>query len=508
MIEIPRLLAGRLRSMFRRLGLRTSTHSDPSVYFDAGADGLRIRALAGDTAIEYHHPGEFASRQFSVPLSVLSEAEGTTHQKITFSPHADGGMQMEWPEGPIPQRRVVDDTGTLPDAFPKLPGNLTPNPAPLAEALRHALASVDREAGARYALNAFKLEGAAGRIVTTDGHQLLVQGGFEFPWQDDVIIPASKLFQAAELPRDDPIAVGRNGDWIALVFGPWVLYLKHNGEARFPKYHWLLGDPATAQTTLSLSDADADFLYRSLDVMPAENDAHRPVTIDLNGHVAVRSRADNQSPPTEIELTNSRFTGNPLRISCDRRFLARAIKIGFRQVACNSPDSILFCDDGRRHYLWMPLDKTADVPQADDAIRIASPTASDAAHAPTLSRRRHTVPKTISKTSHPPAVTNAEDSAAEPAPPLPETMPATSPAATPTESPAASTDARAAPRKRRGQHAAASASTLEQAQAVCEALRVALDSSRELVRVMKRQKRQRQLVESTLASLQQLQSVA
>lgn len=325
---------------------------------------------------------------------------------------------------------------------------------------------------------------------------MLVQGGFEFPWQDDAIIPASKLFQAAELPRNDPIAVGRIGDWIALVFGSWVIYLKHNGEAKFPAYQSLLGDPATAKTTLTLSERDADFLYRSLDVMPAENDSHRPVTIDLNGHVAVRSRADNQSPPTEVELTNSRFTGIPLRISCDRRFLARAIKIGFRQVAFNSPDSILFCDDGRRHYLWMPLDKSADVSPADDAIRIASPAASDAAHPPTPSRRRRTVRKNTSKTSHLPAVTNVTDSAAELTPSVPAT------------SPAASTEALATPPKRRCQRVAASASTLDQAQAVCEALRSALDSSRELVRVIKRQKRQRRLVESTLASLQQLQSVA
>ena len=37
-----------------------------------------------------------------------------------------------------------------------------------------------------YPLGNLQLRGRAGEIIATDGHQLLLQGGFHFPWPEDV----------------------------------------------------------------------------------------------------------------------------------------------------------------------------------------------------------------------------------------------------------------------------------------------------------------------------------
>ena len=50
-------------------------------------------------------------------------------------------------------------------------------------------------------------------------------------------------------------------------------------------------------------------------------------------------------------------------------------------------------------------------------------------------------------------------------------------------------------------------SPIEQAEALRDSLKDALDKTRELVRTLERQKKQSRIVESTLASLRQLQTV-
>ena len=52
-----------------------------------------------------------------------------------------------------------------------------------------------------------------------------------------------------------------------------------------------------------------------------------------------------------------------------------------------------------------------------------------------------------------------------------------------------------------------SSSPLEQAEALRDSLKDALDKTRDLIRVLKRQKKTSRIVESTLASLRQLQTV-
>jgi hypothetical protein len=96
------------------------------------------------------------------------------------------------------------------------------------------------------------------------------------------------------------------------------------------------------------------------------------VTVDLNGHVAVRARADGQGPSTELVLARSGFTGTPVRIHTNRNYLARAIRLGFTEVQVVGPEDPVACRDGRRHYVWQPLGRESAIGPADDAIRIES----------------------------------------------------------------------------------------------------------------------------------------
>ena len=44
-------------------------------------------------------------------------------------------------------------------------------------------------------------------VVATDGHQLLIRGGFALPWDGAVLIRRTALFAHRELPSDRPVAM-------------------------------------------------------------------------------------------------------------------------------------------------------------------------------------------------------------------------------------------------------------------------------------------------------------
>ena len=74
-------------------------------------------------------------------------------------------------------------------------------------ALHEATRSAARD-GVRFALQRVLLSGSKGEVVASDGRQLLVQGGFSFPWTADLLVPATGLFGCKELNADSPVQVG------------------------------------------------------------------------------------------------------------------------------------------------------------------------------------------------------------------------------------------------------------------------------------------------------------
>ena len=71
-------------------------------------------------------------------------------------------------------------------------------------------------------------------------------------------------------------------------------------------------------------------------------------------------------------LTGSRVSGPQLRAVLDRRYLLRALQLGFRQVRLAGPSRPLLCRDENRTYLFMPLDAAAVLPPSPDALRVLS----------------------------------------------------------------------------------------------------------------------------------------
>jgi len=111
--------------------------------------------------------------------------------------------------------------------------------------------------------------------------------------------------------------------------------VKLGKELRFPKVTDHLRSPADAVARLAISAVDAQFLSQSLPRLPGNDDTYRAITLDMNGQIAIRARGEDQHQPTELLLTQSAWSGDPLRISTDRRYFARALR-----RACATPSGL------------------------------------------------------------------------------------------------------------------------------------------------------------------------
>ena len=191
-----------------------------------------------------------------------------------------------------------------------------------------------------------------------------------------------------------------------------------------------------------------------------------PITVDLNGSLAIRARAGGEGPQstTELILSNSTRTGDPLRFNTNRQYLDRALRLGFREFWLCGADVAACGRDAHRAYVWAVLSQDGAVPHDDSTTRIESPPDSAPPAAPSVPRR--------TPLPHHRAQSPATSEVDPTHPPEPAQPP----------------------------------SPFAQIEILRATLRQALQQTGELLATLKRPKKQPRLVESTLASLRELQT--
>jgi hypothetical protein len=373
LITLTRSLARRLRGVFRRsaLGLPRTGPIAPLVL---RADGRQLCAQYryDGIAVEHISPCPRAdSGALAIPLEALADFEGRDETPVALEPAGPGRVSARWADRGVPASRTYDapDADSLP-GMPEAPEPWHESTPGLLDALAGACATAGEDSP-RYALGCVQLRGGRGEVAATDGRQLLVHGGFALPWPVDLLVARRPLFARPELPRDDGVDVGLAGDWVALRAGPWTIWLAVRSGVRFPDLDRAVPAAGSAATWLTLHPSDARFLADALGRLPGSDDEDAPTTLDLDGRVAVRARAEG-GPVTELVLARSSCSGPPARAAMNRSYLARAAGLGFVAVEMAGPDAPLCCRDGRRTFAWQPLGEAALVGPADDAVRVES----------------------------------------------------------------------------------------------------------------------------------------
>ncbi len=475
MITIARCEARRLRAVLRRSALGIAHRGPvPPITFAIEGDQVCVRHRYGHLAVEHSSRCRWPSEgSVALPLDALADIEGKSDAIVALDPVSPGRVVARWTERGIPQAREY----AVPEADPATV--VIGPPASWSETSSELIASL---AGAtetaadddtRYAIGCILLRarprGEGHEAVATDGRQILLRGGFALPWDADVLVRSSPIFACRGLPGDQPWSVGRTDTHVLIRSGPWTLALEIQTGLRFPHVDQVFPDPGAATARLRLDPADAATLADALGRLPGADLPNSPVTVDLNGRIAVRAKGSGVGPATELVLGRSAYTGAPVRFSTCRDYLARAIGLGFREVEVVDPSTPIACRSGGRAYAWQPLDADSAIGPADDAIRVepeGDPV--PAAAAPHPSDR----PARIDRA---PAITPAPTAAI----------------AGPSEVPPSSTPT-------------GLAGLIAEAGSLHEALGQARSRAGRLVLALRKQKRREKLLTATLASLRQL----
>jgi len=246
-----------------------------------------------------------------------------------------------WNENGVPQQRSAPRPEVEPLELAPAPEQFATFTHQFCDAFVQATHCIDPDSH-RYALGGVALQGSKSRIVATDGRQLLVQNGFGFPWENDLLCPASSIFASKELREcGKEINVGYADTWICFEVGN-VLFRLKGIEGKDPNVDGILQETGE-RTRLNLDPDDAVFVAKHLENLPGKTEADSPVYVELGQWVGVRGHDTKQEIATELRLEKSNYHGTGLIARMNRKFLKRALDLNFESIRFDStvfpPDS-------------------------------------------------------------------------------------------------------------------------------------------------------------------------
>jgi hypothetical protein len=299
--------------------------------------------------------GDFPVAELAFPGSVLAAFEGAADEPVTLEEAGPGRGRGSWSEGGVV--RLAEFPTVSPASVQPFPvGEVSLEPVAdhfVAAPGEAALTTADGHH--RLALTRLQLRGRAGEVVATDGRQLLVQAGFELPRAEDLVVPRVPAFAGRLLAGARPVAVGHNGGRVIVRAGPWSLALAVDASGRYPDARAVVPRPGDRSTRLRLGPKDAALLLKAMPGLPGCDELSRPVTLELGPRVVLRARAEGGGRAEELVLARLEVTGPAVRVATDRRYLLRALRLGLREVECNSGERPAVCGDGQRTFVWMLL---------------------------------------------------------------------------------------------------------------------------------------------------------
>jgi hypothetical protein len=392
MIEISRALAYRFRAVLRRSLMHDNARATlPIVQCRANGSGLTLEARHGEVAVRYHLDGAFPADSIAFRGSLLNEIEGRTDTPVVLEVTEPAKGQARWTERGVPRVVEFEPVAEAVPEFPTLPDKLWRQSPAFLRALADAAATAAKESD-RYATARIQLRGRTGEIVATDGRQMLLQGGFTLPWTDDVLIPARSIFGARDLLDEGPIEMGRTKTDLTLRVGACTLVLRLDLDGRFPNAEAVVPKLGAVKSRLRFDSADAAYLADALPNLPGFEDEHAPVTLQLGERVTVQAWPAAGGPAVEVLLARSSLKGAPTRVSTDRQYLRRALRLGFTELQVTKADAPVCCRDRSRCYLWVPLDPATTMPADADVQRVTAADVTAAPDTPTPPRRTLPMP--------------------------------------------------------------------------------------------------------------------
>ena len=377
MISISRSQARRFSGLLRQLFPRSERPRLRAVKLQAGPDGLAIFAASDRFGLQFRDPDSRTTETITVAPELFATVAGSakTPVDIDLQAPSEPGSNLvvaRWHDHDVPRSAEFSTTGPCRDDMPVLeqPSRWARLRPEQLQGIAFAMQSVDSES-LRYALNCIEIQGRNGTVAGTDGRMLFQMTGLSLGFASTILVPATTVLSHQEFAGT--ARIGITGSHVVIESGPWTLFLQMNFEGRFPDVEKCIPPTDSATSTLTISQSDLEFLSGALGRLPSGDEASRPVTLDLNGKVCLRARAQPTSAPTEMILRTSSRAGETACIATSRDYLMRAVKLGFRTWEFHGGAGPIVARDSHSTFLWMPLGGDSVIPADSNALVVESP---------------------------------------------------------------------------------------------------------------------------------------
>ncbi len=391
MIQLPRSFLRQVRNLLRKAFGRTL----PAVMIQSSFTGLAVRCQYDGIAVLYQSREGQGDDSLFLPGQALADIEGKNHDIVALEAK-DNKIAAHWTDAGVP-RRMQYQAGKA-DAFnefPQTPTRFTQQAPDYCKRLDEAMQTASKDA-IRLALNKIQLRGEAGMVVATDGHQLLRQSGFQFPFTEDILIPRTNVLQCKEFAGN--VEIAKSKTHFCVRCEPWTIFFLIDKEARFPNVDSIIPKVDANSSHVRLSQQDVSFLSNALPRLPGGEDSMLAVTLELNGKAIVRAKDDKQS--TEVVLSGAGVSGKQIRYALNRQNLARALELGFTDGYVFDVDKPMLFQDDRRTLVFTGLGKDHVVLHSPSDVCLSSDSSDTKSHQhPALNSRRNEP----MKASRPPA---------------------------------------------------------------------------------------------------------
>lgn len=340
------------------------------VLFRHTKNGYLAHARTAEFAVLYSQPGPAGKGVLAFEASALAQFEGKSDEPVRLVRTHPDKAAARWDDGGVPREFVlpVVEPEKVP-VPPTLPRSFVPVPSQFLNALHEAGRTTAKDP-TRYSIHRVQLSGKEGRVIGTDTRQLLVQGGFTFPFAEDLLVPRTRVFGHPAFRPAEGAELGRTESHVVIKLGPWLFALSIDAEARFPDAGSIVPRAGTPATRLRLHPADAECFLAALGRRlkgPAAQEL--PVTLDLGPAPCLRFQPDGRV--LEVPLARSQASGGTVRLCVPLPRLLRALELGFTEFEVRDPEKPFAARDGERVYLAMPLPAAGALGPSEDAVRVA-----------------------------------------------------------------------------------------------------------------------------------------
>ena len=281
----------------------------------------------------------------------------------------DDSISVKWLKTGISRESPV--TSSSPVDMPKAPDAFYPVDPCFMTAMIEASQTTSAEKS-HVAMDCIRLRGADGQIAACDSYQAFTQAGFRFPWSDDVLVVSSGALVSPDFLQAQYVEIGRTDCWLFIRLPHQTLALGIEKVRQFPHLDLQIPTKKPLTTKLQVAARDATFLTSSIPRLPGVRAHSAPVTVDLNGVVAIRAADEDAYNAVELVLDYSSYVGNGLRLQTERRYLLRAIQLGFRDIYLRNAEVPAFCHDHNRTYQWALLGEEGSIATSEGMSKIHS----------------------------------------------------------------------------------------------------------------------------------------